>query len=143
MISILVGIVGYLMADGNTLGAGLVNAFEWLAVLYWIFLAIVVVLAAFIVLVLFGVAGTHLTSRFNGFSFLGATAGGALGLFIAAILVASSAALVFLAEYLAANIDPSITTFDQIGTNQWLAFGALVVVMLVSKVSSYNSSSKD
>lgn len=147
MLAAIVGVVGYLNADAG-LGIGLIKAFDWILTYYWITSSIlgVIVVGLFLILAFGGtVVGSEALSKFK---FKGSLLGGMLGAGIGSLAGAAIAVvflfrafvLIYCAGYLVDNIDPNLTTFDDVSSQQWMAFAVIAIVHIIAMASSSSSS---
>ena len=137
MLSLIVGLLGYWMGP-EMFGASLINAVESINILYWILGSILGVLG--LVVVFMGTLGGGVG---------GADVGGKIGAVLGSVLGAGASVLlmtlafikiilmIYLTDYLAGSIDPSMSNLDGLTTTQVIAF----VIVLVLPFTGGNSSS--
>lgn len=142
MLAAIIGFIGYFASSGATLGANLINAFDWVLTYYWItssILGVIVIgLALFIV---FGVTSKGQEIGGDAGGVVGFLAGGAIGTTFAVIFLVRAAILIFCGTYLVDSLDPAMTTLDSVTSNQWGAFGAIVAMHVLSILNRTSSSS--
>lgn len=139
MIGLIIGILGYIFSGSEVFGASMLVAVNWINTFYWI---LVVIVGAIGLLITFmGTAGgASLGSSGRGM------AGGALGGFMvgglmAAIVMAKTVIVLLLSYYLLDTIDPDIQGFSEFTTNQGLALGAMVILMIWPSSSNNSNNS--
>ncbi len=114
---LVLGILGYAMGDAEMFGGNLVNGFNWINTLYWISATIVSVIAVGLVGV-FTIgggtvgAGSKLGSWATSAGIIG---GGAIGVFIALLVVVFPIANLWLTYEIMDLIDVSAKSFSEIG----------------------------
>jgi len=122
-----VGFLGYILGDGM-FGAKLINAFEYINVLYWIgFMFLILINAAIIVGLSF--AGQDKFQKFGSYSIIGSLGGASLGLVIAMVTLFIPILQLWILSNIPLTIDPNISSFDEIQDKTYImAFSILAIL---------------
>lgn len=130
MITMILAIIGYAVADGDTLGAGLANAFEWVLVWYYITAALFAIFGVFVFGM--GTAAGYSIGNSGVSRMLGAAFGAGASVLVLGLLAITIVVKILLVQYLV-TISPEITEFSQIETNYWMAFIGVLLLALFAK----------
>jgi len=132
MFTIILGIIGYFVADGP-LGVLLISAFTWILVGYGIAAIITGMLVTAVIYRITVQGAKRGYDKADGIgAIIGTAVGGGMSVLLGAFVALRIIFLIISAQYLITNIDPTITTMGQIEPILWLVFCSMIAVHLLT-----------
>lgn len=122
-----VGFLGYLLGDGE-FGAKLINAFEYISVLYWIGFFIIILINVALIVGL-GFAGQDKFKNFGNYSFVGSLGGVSLGILIAAVTLFFPVVQLWLLSNILETIDPNVLSFNDIQDKTYIYMWGILAIL--------------
>jgi hypothetical protein len=124
---IAVGILGFLFGDG-AFGSKLINAFEYLNVLYWVVFSIAVIIIGVLFAGLVGFAGKK-------YKLSGIIGGSVLGVFLSFTILLVPVIQLILIHNILLGIDPNAIGFETIGDKTYIYLWLLIIILSSNIIS--------
>lgn len=135
MIAILLGLIGFFVSSGDTLGSNLINALEWMNIWFWI----IAIMTCFIYAIIFftttsSILGKHtLTNNITGRTISAFFGLGASSIFVA-VMSLRIGILIWLSNYLINDINPSITSLNLLSDKQIVASSIILFILVILRI---------